>query len=109
MEKGRKIEAMTDSLPALKLGGESRQFVLSSLAFIIYVLSHVSDIRNTFLKEKKCKLPEKEISNTLPGSITQSLNTIKLYLPFLPIVQVLPQHFSASKKYCAGYNGRTGI
>jgi len=59
MEKGRKIEAMTDSLPAPKLGGESREFVLSSLAFIIYILSHVSDICNIFLKEKNVSCPKK--------------------------------------------------
>lgn len=58
MEKGRKVEEMTVRLPALQLDGESREFALSLLGPITYVqstfvLSHVSDMRDTFLKEKK--------------------------------------------------------
>lgn len=75
MEKGRKVEEMTDSLPGLQLDGESREFVLLLLGPIIYVqstfvLSRVSDIRNTFLKEKNVSCLKKRcLTHHLTGSL----------------------------------------
>lgn len=114
MEKGWKIEATTVSLPALKLDGESREFVLLLLGFVIYVqnayvLSHVSDIHNTFLKEKNVSCLKK---GYLTHYLTVSLHFWKplsyIFLSY-PSFKFFHNISVLQKKYYAGYNGRAGI
>lgn len=52
---------------------------------------------------RRNQLPERQTSTALPYTVTAFLDNVRLYLPFLPIFQVLPQIFLCCKKYCVGH------
>lgn len=52
---------------------------------------------------RRNQLPERQTSTALPYTVTAFLDNVRLYLPFLPIFQVLPQIFLCCKKYCVSH------